>query len=65
MSTIMPHSELLKRAVAYVNDARQDSPDKHLSAILDEAAMRFNLSPADGEALQRLFSPEPKAGAEG
>lgn len=63
MSTIMPHSELLKRAVAYVNDARQDSPDKHIAVILDEAAMRFNLSPADGEALQRLFKPEPESEA--
>ena len=60
MSTVMPHSELLKRALSYVNDAKQDNPDKHISAILDEAAMRFNLSPADGEALQRLFRPDPK-----
>lgn len=60
MPTVMPHSELLKRALGYVNDARQDDPGKPISIILDEAAMRFNLSPADGEVLQRLFKPESK-----
>ena len=58
MAAIIPHSELLRRAVSYVNDTRQDSPDKPLAEILDEASMRFNLSPLDGEALQRLFSSE-------
>lgn len=58
MATILPHSELLRRAVSYVNDARTDSPERKLASIIDEAAMRFNLSPLDGEALQRLFSPD-------
>ena len=56
MATILPHSELLRRAVSYVNDTRNDSPERKLASIIDEAAMRFNLSPLDGEALQRLFS---------
>ena len=56
MATILPHSELLRRAVSYVNDTRTDSPERKLASIIDEAAMRFNLSPLDGEALQRLFS---------
>jgi hypothetical protein len=56
MSPIMPQSELLRRAVQYVNDARTDFPEKSLAAVIDEAAMRFNLSPLDGDALYRLFS---------
>ena len=60
MPTIIPHSELLRRAVAHVSDARAENPKKKLSEILDEACMRFNLSPVDGEALQRLFSSEAK-----
>lgn len=58
MATIVPHSELLRRAVAYVNDTRSDNPTRKLPDILDEACMRFNLSPLDGEALIRLFSPD-------
>ena len=58
MPTIMPQSELLRRAVSHVNEERQDNPDKKLTQIIDEAAMRFNLSPLDAEALYRLFSEE-------
>jgi hypothetical protein len=39
-----------------VNDERRDNPKRALASILDEAGMRFNLSPLDSEALQRLFS---------
>ena len=63
MATIIPHSELLRRAVSHVNDARNDNPERKLADILDEACMRFNLSPLDGEALQRLFSSEKSSGA--
>ena len=55
MSTIMPQSELLRRAVAYVNDARKDHPEKSLYTHIDDAAMRFNLSPLDAASLQQLF----------
>lgn len=58
MPTVMPQSELLRRALQYVNDAKQDYPDKTLPQILDEAGMRFNLSPVDAEALYRLFQPD-------
>jgi hypothetical protein len=56
--SILSHSDLLRRAVAYVNDSRKDHPEKNLADIIDEAAMLHNLSPLDGEALQRLFTAE-------
>lgn len=56
MPTIMPQSELLRRAVTYANETRIDNPQRAMADILDEAAMRFNLSPLDSEALNRLFS---------
>lgn len=58
MATVMPQSELLRRAVKYVSDEQQDSPEKKLADILDDASMRFNLSPLDSEALNRLFTQE-------
>ena len=63
MTTIIPHSELLRRAVSYVSDTRNDNPGRKLADILDEACMRFNLSPLDCEALQRLFSKGDSPGA--
>lgn len=55
MATVMPQSELLRRAVKYVSDERADNPEKKLASIIDDASMRFNLSPLDSEALHRLF----------
>lgn len=63
MSTIMPQSALFKQAVAHVSDSRAENPSKPLAAVVDEAAMRFNLSPLDSAALMRLFSEkEPEQG---
>jgi len=51
----MPQSELLRRAAAHVNSARKDHPEKSLHWHIEDAAMRFNLSPRDTESLCRLF----------
>lgn len=56
MSTLVTHSELLRRAVEYVSAVREESPERALADLLDEAAMRCNLSPLDAEALARLFA---------
>ena len=66
MTTIMPHSELLRRAAAFVAERFAEEcpdcaatqgrpPEKALMAILDEAGMRFNLSPTETRALYDLF----------
>ena len=36
------------------------TPNKSLSSLLDEAGMRFNLTPVDAEALEFLFRKEQK-----
>ncbi len=73
MTTIVPHSELVRRAAAFVAERFAEKcpgyaatgnrpPEKVLLAILDEAGMRFNLSPAETTALYRLFNDQDKAG---
>lgn len=56
MSTIISQSELVRRAAAFVAETRKEHPKRSLHAILDEAGMRFNLSPMESEGLHRLFS---------
>ncbi len=58
MSQLINHSELLKRAAAYVAETLVEHPERDIHAIIDEAGMRFNLSPNDSESLKRLFSKE-------
>ena len=55
MTTIMPQGELVRKAAAYLAEQRSLHTGKSLSALLDEAGMRFNLTPLDAAALERLF----------
>lgn len=56
MTTIMPQSELVRRAAAYVAAELAQKGRTGISALLDDAAMRFNLTPLDQLSLERLFS---------
>ncbi len=56
MSQLINQSELLKRAVVYVSETLSEHPERDLLTIIDDAGMRFNLSPTDSEGLRRLFS---------
>ena len=56
MSIIMPEGELLRRAAAWICDQRVDQPTKDVFSLVDEAGMRFNLSPKDQRMLAKLFS---------
>lgn len=55
MATIMPKSELVKRAIVYMDELRLQKPNASLAQLLDETGMRFNLGPADADNLQQLF----------
>ncbi len=60
MGTIMPRSELFRRAVEWIIEARRERPSTPLEVIVDEAGMRFNLSPRDCAGLIEFFSnPQP------
>ncbi|MDR2743735.1 MAG: hypothetical protein LBB66_00825 [Desulfovibrio sp.] len=63
MSPIMPRSELVRRALTYITEQRVLNPDKPVAHLLDEAGMRFNLTPLDTAALERLFRNPPVDGA--
>ncbi|WP_285904931.1 hypothetical protein [Pseudodesulfovibrio pelocollis] len=54
MTTIMPASELTRKAIAWICE-KQDEGGHALSTLIEEASARFNLSPLDVEFLQRFF----------
>lgn len=54
MTTIMPQSELTKKAINWISEQRE-TVQKPLSALIEEAAVRFNLGPKDVEFLERFF----------
>ncbi|MBQ3060072.1 MAG: hypothetical protein IJD16_07145 [Desulfovibrio sp.] len=61
MSSLIPQGELVRKAAAYINEERTANPQKSLAALLDEAGMRFNLTPLDAQALERLFRQDKQA----
>jgi len=55
MTTVMPHSELVRRAAAWVAERKAENCGS-LSSLLDEAGMRFNLGPTDQDFLRKMFA---------
>jgi hypothetical protein len=54
MSTILPPSDKLRRAVEWITTEHGDRPKVALHMLVNEAALRFDLSPSEEEWL--LFS---------
>lgn len=54
MTTIMPESEKVRKAVRWISEETSDA--KKPSALVPEASVRFNLSPKETEALQRFLA---------
>jgi hypothetical protein len=55
MTTVMPEGEELRKAVKFISDGLQYEPEKTLRALIEDASLRFNLSPRDEEYLSRFF----------
>jgi hypothetical protein len=51
--SIQPKGEDLRRAVKWVSDERQSNPGKESKTLIEEACMKFNLSPKDEDFLLR------------
>ena len=62
MPTIIRHSEQVRRALIYLDEEMGRCPEKQVALLLDEAGMRFNLSPVEAADLERLFRARPGPG---
>jgi len=52
---IQPQGEKIKKAVQWISDMVQEHPEKNRRIIIKDAEIRFDLSPADCEFLDRKF----------
>ncbi|WP_320169739.1 hypothetical protein [Maridesulfovibrio sp.] len=55
MSTLIPPCELTRKAVKWISEQRSET-GRSLDSLLEEAAMRFNLSPRDMEFMERFYA---------
>ena len=60
MTTIIPQGEDLRKAVKWISEERQSSAEKKLAKLVEEACVKFDLSPADAEFLFKFFKKEEK-----
>lgn len=58
--SIQPKGEDLRRAVKWVSEERKYNPDKKQKALIEEACVKFDLSPLDADFLLRKLLEQKK-----
>lgn len=58
MSNIQPEGEDLRKAVKWISDERTYGVEKTLLKLIEEASLKFDLSPMDTEYLVNFFRRE-------
>ena len=53
--TIQPKGEDLRKAVKWVSQEHKYNKEKKLKALIEEACLKFNLSPMDADFLFRTL----------
>mgnify|MGYP001095880151 CR=1 FL=1 len=58
--SIQPKGEELRKAVKWVSEERKYNKEKKLQALIEEACLKFNLSPMDADFLLRTLREQEK-----
>jgi len=58
--SIQPEGEDLRKATRWISDERLNKPKASLSDLIEQACVKFNLSPQDAEFLTRFYSKKDK-----
>ena len=55
MATIQPKGEKIRQAVKWISSERLEDEKKEIVLLIQEAALKFNLSPKDEEFLMSFY----------
>ena len=58
MTTIQPEGENLRKAVKWISEERKYGPDRKPLKLIEEACLKFNLSPVEAEYLSKFVREE-------
>jgi hypothetical protein len=58
MTTVQPEGEDLRKAARWIAEERKYNPDRKLSELIEEACLKFDLSPLCAEFLTRALRKE-------
>ncbi len=60
MSGISPEGEGLRRAIKWISNNMEEKKDTPLQKLIQEAVMRFDLSPRDADFLMKFYKDSQK-----
>ena len=55
MSTVLPQSETLRRAVKWIYEELKIDENQNKMKLLNDATLKFDLSPSEGEFLLNMY----------
>ena len=55
MSTVLPQSESLRRAVQWISEELKLDEDQNKMKLVNEATLKFDLSPSEGDFLYNMY----------
>ncbi len=55
MATVMPEGEAIRRAVKWISASLEEHPEKSPQSFVQEAVLRFDLSPKEAEFLMDFY----------
>jgi hypothetical protein len=55
MSEALPHGENIRKAVKWISENLKEDPVQSLKKLINEAILRFDLSPGDSEFLMNFY----------
>ena len=55
MATVQPEGENLRKAVKWISSERLEDEEKTINLLIQEAALRFNLSPKEEDYLESFY----------
>ena len=54
MTTMLPEGEDLRKATRWITEERTACPQKTIKELIEEACLKFDLSPLDTEFVERF-----------
>jgi len=56
MASQLPEGEEIRRAIKWISEMRESQPDRKLSKLVEEAALKFDLSPQQTDFLYNFIT---------
>ena len=60
MTEVLPKGEKVRKAVKWISENLKENPDQSLQKLINDATLRFDLSPNDAELVINFYKDRKK-----